>query len=228
MMLTASQRARYFVGVLFLVAVLFGSEKLLDIIYVPASLEATILAGLIVRIPPLLFALLLLWLWREKLASIGLRRPASWWAAFATGVLLAMGLFTAVWISEQLGYRRDLSFFEVFHGNLTLTLYEIGFVLVAAGFYEEFIYRGVIFYGLATAGGGGRLGWTAAAVAQAGLFGLAHAYQSPIGIIVAGTIGLIAAIVFLSCGRNLWPIIVGHALYDAARLIWYYLHGALS
>jgi uncharacterized protein len=225
MMSTASQRTLYFVGVLFLVAVLFGSEKLLDMVYVPASMEATILAGLIVRLPPLLFALLLLRLWREKLTSIGLRRPASWWAAFATGLLLALGVFTAVWISERLGYRRNLSFFEVFHGNLKLTLYEIGFVLVAAGFYEEFIYRGVIFYGLAMAGGGGRLAWMVAALAQAGLFGLAHAYQSPSGVIVAGTIGLIAAVVFLSCGRNLWPIIVGHALYDAARLIWYYVHG---
>ena len=50
--------------------------------------------------------------------------------------------------------------------------------------------------------------------ASAILFGLMHYYQGPAGVISIGVMGLVYALVYVRRGR-IWPLIVGHALYDA-------------
>jgi membrane protease YdiL (CAAX protease family) len=57
-----------------------------------------------------------------------------------------------------------------------------------------------------------------AALCQALLFGLAHAYLGPRGVLNASAIGLVSAGVFLADGRNLWPLIVAHGLVDTVGL----------
>ena len=73
--------------------------------------------------------------------------------------------------------------------------------------------------------GGSKLAWGIACVAQSALFGLLHAYQGPLGMLLTGFIGLINGLVFLAAGRNLWVTIITHTLYDTARIIAFYLHG---
>jgi len=58
----------------------------------------------------------------------------------------------------------------------------------------------------------------AAAVVSAVLFGLAHAYQGPAAVISTGLMGLIAAWFYMAAGR-VWPLIISHALYDSAWII---------
>ncbi len=65
-----------------------------------------------------------------------------------------------------------------------------------------------------TAISGGRTGRVAAVVISTVLFGLAHYYQGPFGVITTGTMGLLSAILYVWRGR-IWPLVVGHALYDA-------------
>jgi len=60
----------------------------------------------------------------------------------------------------------------------------------------------------------GRSGRLAAVVISTVLFGLAHYYQGPFGVITTGTMGLLSAILYIRQGR-IWPLIVAHALYDA-------------
>jgi membrane protease YdiL (CAAX protease family) len=60
-------------------------------------------------------------------------------------------------------------------------------------------------------------------VLQAALFGYAHSYQNPIGIVLTGCIGLVVGFLFLATGHNLWLPITAHACYDTARVIGYYL-----
>jgi membrane protease YdiL (CAAX protease family) len=55
--------------------------------------------------------------------------------------------------------------------------------------------------------------WGAVAVSTAA-FGLMHYYQGPTGVIGTGVIGLMCALLYVRRGR-IWPLIVGHALYDA-------------
>jgi len=52
-----------------------------------------------------------------------------------------------------------------------------------------------------------------AVIASALAFGLVHYYQGPPGMVSTGFMGLVAGAVFLFRGR-LWPLVVGHAVYD--------------
>ena len=60
-------------------------------------------------------------------------------------------------------------------------------------------------------GATGRWGAVAASTAA---FGLMHYYQGPVGIISSGVMGLACALLYVWRGR-IWPLIVGHALFDA-------------
>src|SRR6266513_1082546 len=131
----------------------------------------------------------------------------------------------AVYLLERCGFRRDLSAFAPFKGNLELTLYQLGGVIIGAGFGEEYLFRGFLFQRLAMLFGGSKLGWGMACLIQAALFGFAHAYQNPLGMLLTGLIGLTMGLVFLGTRRNLWAPIIAHTLYDTARMVGFYLNG---
>ena len=55
-------------------------------------------------------------------------------------------------------------------------------------------------------------------VVSAILFGLAHLYQGPVGVVSVTLSGMILAIWYVRSGRLL-PLIVSHYLYDALQII---------
>jgi hypothetical protein len=65
----------------------------------------------------------------------------------------------------------------------------------------------------------------AALVLQAGLFGLSHAYQHLYGILLTTCLGILFGLVYVALRRNLWVIVIGHGVYDAAHAA--YLSGTL-
>jgi membrane protease YdiL (CAAX protease family) len=158
------------------------------------------------KLPAVLFAWLLLRLRRETGADVGLKRPGSWSRAFLITFVIAIIVFSAAYISEKIGLRRDLSQFRAVQGNLELTLYEVAYAFTGAGFYEEFMFRGFLLHGLAMFLGASRGAWVVACILQGLLFGLAHAYQNPLGIAFTGAVGMVLGFLFLACGRNLWPL----------------------
>jgi uncharacterized protein len=170
-----------------------------------------------------------IWFWLrlrgDSVAAIGLKKPRNWLRSILFGMAVAAMLFIAVYLLERGGFRRDLSAFAPFKGNLELTLYQLGGVIIGAGFGEEYLFRGFLFERLAMLFSGSKLGWGAACLIQAALFGLAHAYQKPLGMLLTGSIGLTMGLVFLATGRNLWAPIIAHTLYDTARIVGFYLHG---
>jgi membrane protease YdiL (CAAX protease family) len=161
----------------------------------------------------------------ETLADIGLKRPASWMRTFMIGIGLAAIVFIAIYVSEKAGFRRDLSKFKEVQGNLELALFGVFYALIGAGFYEEFMFRGFLMQGLAMLFGASRAAWIVACVVQGALFGAAHAYQNPLGIAITGTLGILMGLLVLVSGRNLWPVIIGHGLYDASRFVLFYFQG---
>jgi membrane protease YdiL (CAAX protease family) len=221
-----TDRLRYLVDIIILFAAVAAFELLFDQIYRPNSFESGTAIALISKIPLVLVIWLLLRTRGETPATIGLRRPKSWLRAIAIGIAVAIAIYCAVLLSEKAGFRRDLSAFSELRGNLKFTALQVFYVLTGAGFYEEGAYRGFLFHRLAMLLGGSRSGWLIACLIQAGLFGWGHAYQNPFGMLVTGTIGLIMGIVFLKTGRNLWPVIIAHGAYDAARTIQFYFTGA--
>jgi hypothetical protein len=161
----------------------------------------------------------------ETLADIGLKRPASWMRTFMIGIGLAAIVFIAIYLSEKAGFRRDLSKFKEVQGNLELTLFGVFYAFIGAGFYEEFMFRGFLMQGLAMFFGGSRGAWMVACVVQGAFFGAAHAYQNPLGMAITGTLGILLGLLVLASGRNLWPAIIVHGLFDASRFVLFYFQG---
>ena len=218
-------RFRYLIDIVALVAVVVGLEIGLDAVYVPKTLQSQFVFGAAAQLLVVAIAWLLIRLRGETLADIGLKSPENWWRTLAIGLVIAALVFAAMYVSEKAGFRRDLTRFKMVQGNLGLTVYGVFYALVGAGFYEEFLFRGFLMQGAAMLFGGGRSAWIAANVGQAALFGVAHAYQNPLGMAITGTLALLMGFLVLASGRNLWPVIIGHGLYDASRFVLFYFQG---
>ena len=220
------RRWRYLIDIVVLVAVTFLLDAVLTaFVQVPINLEKGFVLDAIDKMLLVGVGCGLVLLRGERLADIGLKRPTSWTRTIMIGIGLAAIVFIAMYLSERAGFRRDLSKFKSVEGNLELAVLGVFYALVGAGFYEEFTFRGFLMQGLAMLFGGSRRAWIVACVLQGALFGLAHAYQNPLGIAITGTLGILMGLLVLASGRNLWLVIIGHGLYDASRFVLYYFQG---
>jgi len=222
------RRFRYLIDIVVLIAVVFGLEAGAEAIYTPNSMESRFVFGGAIQMLEVLVACTLIWLRRERLADIGLKRPKSWPRTFSISISIAVVVFAGIYLSEKAGFHRDLSRFSALQGNLRLTIYTVFYVLIGAGFYEEFMFRGFLMQGLAMFFGGNRSAWIAACLIQGVLFGASHAYQNPLGMLITGTLGTLLGVVVFVCGRNLWPAIIAHGLFDASRAVLFYFQGPPS
>jgi len=172
-----------------------------------------------------LFVLIWVKLRGETWASFGLIVPAKWGRTIGFGVLvflaqLAYGVFAQPGVEHTVaaltgtGPNRAPQVLGEVTGNLSLFLYLLPFVWLFAAFGEEVFYRGYLMSRFAQFMGEGRTAWTIALIAQALLFGAAHAYQGPPGMVSAAIGGLILGAGTLIWGRTLWPAIIGHGLAD--------------
>ena len=222
----ALPRFRYLIDIVVLVAVTFLLDAVLGaFISVPINLEKGFVFDAIGKVLLVGVAWGLIRLRGERLADIGLKRPASWMRTFIIGIGLAAIVFIAMYLSEKAGFRRDLSKFKDVQGNVELALLGVFYAFLGAGFYEEFMFRGFLMQGLAMLFGASRGAWIVACILQGALFGAAHAYQNPLGIAITGTLGVLMGLLVLASGRNLWPVIIGHGLFDASRFVLFYFQG---
>src|SRR6266478_9372799 len=220
------RRLRYLIDIVALVAVTFLLDAVVGaFVPVPINLEKGFVFDAIGKMLLVGVAWGLIRLRGERLADIGLKRPASWMRTFMIGIGLAAIDFIAMYVSEKAGFRRDLSKFKDVQANLELAVLGVFYASIGAGFYEEFMFRGFLMQGLAMLFGGSRTAWIVACLAQGALFGAAHAYQNPLGIAITGTLGILMGLLVLASGRNLWPVIIGHGLFDASRFVLFYLEG---
>jgi CAAX amino terminal protease family. len=221
-----TRRLRYLIDIFALVAATFLLDAVVTtFVRAPMSLQTGFVFDAIGKMLLIGVAWGLIRFRGETLTDIGLKRPASWMRTFMIGIGLAAITFAAIYLSEKAGFRRDLSKFKDVQGNLELTVLGVFYAFIGAGFYEEFMFRGFLFQGLAMLFGASRGAWIAACIVQGALFGAAHAYQNPLGILVTGTLGVVMGIVVLASGRNLWPVIIGHGIYDASRFVLFYFQG---
>ena len=113
---------------------------------------------------------------------------------------------------------RDISRFATLVGNLPQFLYVIPLVWIFAAFGEEFLYRGFILENVRRILGGGNGAMVAAIIVQAALFGAAHAYQGPVGMIPIAVGGVVSGLLYWAGGRRLWPLILAHGITDTIGL----------
>jgi membrane protease YdiL (CAAX protease family) len=57
-----------------------------------------------------------------------------------------------------------------------------------------------------------------AMVVSAALFGLVHIYQGSVSMVAITLLGFLYALYYSRFGR-VWPMIIGHALYDSVQVI---------
>jgi len=157
------RRLRYLIDIIVLVAVTFLLDAVLGaFIRAPIDWRKGFVFDAIGKVLLVGVAWGLIRLRGERLADIGLKRPASWTRTFMIGIGFAAIVFIAMYLSEKAGFRRDLSKFKDVQGNLELTLFGVFYAFIGAGFYEEFMFRGFLMQGVAMCFGGSRGAWIAA------------------------------------------------------------------
>jgi CAAX protease family protein len=220
--LARPRRWRYLIDIIIMVAVSIVLPVVCVVVYKPKTMQSEFVFAAIVLLLGVAIAWMLVCLRGERLADIGLKQPENWWRTIIIGLVAAALVFVAMYISEKAGFRRDLSRFKDAKGNLELTVYGVFYALIGAGFYEEFMFRGFLMQSVAMLFGGSRQAWIVACVVQGALFGAGHAYQNPLGIAITGTLGVCLGLLVFASGRNLWPAIIGHGLFDASRFVLFY------
>ena len=224
--LVRPHRRRYLIDIVVLVVVTFVLDAVLGaLVHEPISWKTGFVLDGLGKMLLVGVGCGLVLLRGERLADIGLKRPESWTRTLIVGIGLAAIVFVAMYLSEKAGFRRDLSKFKDVQGNLEVAIYGVLYAFIGAGFYEEFTFRGFLMQGLAMLFGGTRGAWIGACILQGALFGLAHTYQNPLGIAITGTLGIFMGLLVLASGRNLWPVIIGHGVFDASRFVVFYFQG---
>lgn len=88
---------------------------------------------------------------------------------------------------------------------------------------EELMFRGFILNFVANRLGGSRLSWVVAILVSAALFGLAHFWQGPRGMVATGLGAVVMGAGYYLVGRNLWPVIISHSVGNTLGFISIYL-----
>lgn len=153
---------------------------------------------------------------RRSFDSLSLNTHFGWGAG---GVLLGLALMAIVLQPQRRNLAATPDVVERLRGRLqgiqrllpSARAEWPGFVPLAltAGICEEVLFRGFVLWALAQA----LPSFWLAGLAQALLFGLAHAYQGPRGVFLTFMVGVfLTGVVWIS--GSLWPAMLVHALLD--------------
>lgn len=146
-------------------------------------------------------------------------------AILGTGILLSVLADTLEIPFMQEGTSAMAERLGDIRGNLPLYLVWLVLAWVSAGFGEELFFRGFLITRLSDAFEGLRFGRALAVTGAALVFGLFHVYYQGLrGLVIGGSIGLFLGILFVFYKRNLWPLIVAHALVDTLAITAHFLN----
>jgi len=180
-----------------------------------------------------LLVILYLYSTERGLQGIGVGRPRNfagllWWGALIAGGFAATCYFILP-VAIPIGVEFLTGTFGLetpppsgrlapLVGNLPLFALIIPLMWVMAAFGEEVVSRGFIFTRIARAfganGSASWIAWVIAAIAQAFFFGAAHFWAGPPGMVFAGSLGFLAAILVILARGNLWPAIILHGAWN--------------
>jgi len=156
----------------------------------------------------------------------GLTRPNSWWkivvmAIVAAALLLLGSQFVIEPLASHLWHRPEQvsSLLKVPAHDWMFAVRNLAIVWVFAGFGEEVGYRGYLLTRAADLGNRSKIAYVAAMLYVAVLFGLAHFYKGPTGIMDSTYSGLVLGGVYLFSGRNLWAAILAHGISDTVVVL---------
>jgi uncharacterized protein len=184
---------------------------LLALLYLPLQIPFRVL---------LLAGAALIWSFLEAgdLRPLGLGRHAVKatliWAVALFALITTAGHLVQEFLYYVLDQKPDLSGYGALVGNAPAALRLLSFALTSAAIGEEILFRGFLLHQLSEVlGHGKRARWLAVLLAGAA-FGLGHWIQGPLGIIQTGLVGVIFGWAWFRSGRNLWALILAHAMTD--------------
>jgi hypothetical protein len=172
-----------------------------------------------------LVALVLVWFETRGMSAIGLGRhsPAAtllWGVALAFGAVVVIGEVIQPLLEEAIGLKTDYSALGGLAGNLPAALSLTFYAMLSAAVGEEVALRGFLLHEF-DALLSERLRWASVTLAAC-VFGALHAPQGWSGIIATSLVGLLFGWAFFRSGRNLWALILAHALTDICGVMMIY------
>jgi len=154
-------------------------------------------------------------------SELGLVRPASWLRTVAWGVASALAVLLAARLVIHpltilmFGRLVDPALFDPLKGQVVQLLINVFLISWAhAAICEEIVFRGFFLRWVERLLGGGGSALAIAILVQALLFGVSHYPQGVPGIVATMLGGVLWGAIFVSMGRQLWIVIVGHATFD--------------
>jgi uncharacterized protein len=165
--------------------------------------------------------------WRDGgWKAAGLTRPKSWWKTVA----LAVGAAAVLQLGSELvvGPLASRVWPEPQHVSHALESAAIGWrqtltalliVWTFAAFGEELSYRGYLLTRAADIFGRSNAAYFIAMILVAALFGFAHYYKGPAGVLDSTYSGLVLGCAYLLSGRNLWAAILAHGISDTFAVL---------
>jgi len=173
----------------------------------------------------------------ESWRNLGLRRPVKGRRPLLRALLVSLGVFAAGLVGFAVGAiimanivgipeGADMSGYDYLRGNLPLTLLALCAIYIVSSFGEEVIYRGFIINRVEQLFDNARAGTVVAVIVSALVFGMIHFTWGPTGMVQTGFMGLALAISYVVVGRNLWILVLAHALMDTILIVQQYLGAA--
>ncbi len=159
---------------------------------------------------------------RTKFRELGLVKPAKWVAVIAGGLIAGVVLKLAMKavLMPLLGAPAiNTAFHDIQTAPAGKLAFLVGYVIIGAGFCEEFVFRGYMFERFRSAGEDSWPMRIFTILFCATYFGALHFYpQGFYGALNAFFSGLITGTIFVLNGRRLWFLVFMHAAYDLAAI----------
>jgi len=156
--------------------------------------------------------------------AMGLGWPKSWtrtalMAAAAAVVQQALGQFVVDPLTHPfLHYSARANPLESMHGS-SMVLRWLGIIWTYAAFGEEIGYRGYLLNRVADLGDHSRTALVLGLLWSSTMFGFAHWYQGPAGVVSASVSGFVFGGAYLLSERNLWVAILAHGFSDSLAVL---------
>lgn len=162
-----------------------------------------------------------------SLRHLGLKRVSLCstliWAISLAAAVIVFGQILELLIGVLFEVRSDLGDYGALAGNVEAALQLLAFALISAAIGEEILSRGFLLHQLTAILGEGAASRRVAIIIGGVVFGAAHFGQGPVGMLTTGLTGIIFGWVWFRSERNLWALMLAHALVDSFGIALLYL-----
>ncbi len=205
----------------------FTGKSLFIVTVIILCLLLSIFAGQLGTLLFYIVVLITLWSKRWDWKYFGITGP-NWPETVFKAFLFAIGIFILndfliQPIIELFFGKIDLSEVSGIEGNLLNYVVFILLGWVFGGFCEEIIYRGYVLRRLAIILGDTNKAWLLSAVMASIVFGFAHNYQGPSGVILTAITAFLFGLIFIYNKNNLIVLVLTHGIYNMIAITLIYL-----